>query len=126
MRLLLDTHTLLWFTLGDPQLSRTARSLIDDPTNAKLVSPATFWEIAIKVSIGKLALFQTYEEFIDRGIYQNGFQILPIEPRHTAALSCHPSLEADQDIQASPLVGRVDRQHVGRYRESCRRIVPDV
>ena len=90
MRLLLDTHTLLWFTLGDSQLSRTVRNLIDDPSNAKFVSPATFWEIAIKVSIGKLALFQTYEEFIDRGIYQNGFQILPVEPRHTAALIAMP------------------------------------
>ena len=90
MRLLLDTHTLLWFVLGDAKLTGTARARIDDPTNEKLVSPASFWEIAIKVSINKLALFQTYDEFIDRGIYQNGFQILPVEPRHTAALIAMP------------------------------------
>jgi len=86
LRILLDTHTFLWFTLGDPQLSASARALIEDPSNDKLVSPATYWEIAIKVSIGKLPLSQPYEDFMDRGIRQNGFNILPIEPRHTAAL----------------------------------------
>jgi PIN domain nuclease of toxin-antitoxin system len=86
LRILLDTHTFLWFTLGDPLLSATARGLIDDPGNDKLVSPATYWEIAIKVSIGKLMLNQPYEDFMDRGIRQNGFAILHIEPRHTAAV----------------------------------------
>ena len=47
MRLLLDTHTLLWFALADPQLSGTARSLVIDPVNEKLVSPVSYWEIAI-------------------------------------------------------------------------------
>ena len=55
MRLLLDTHTLLWFALTDPQLSGTAISLIIDPDNEKLVSPASYWEIAIKISIKKYA-----------------------------------------------------------------------
>ena len=86
MNLLLDTHTLLWFVLGDASLSVTARQLIEDATNSKLVSPATYWELAIKISIGKYALHEPYETFIDRAIRQNGFLILPIEPRHTAAL----------------------------------------
>jgi len=86
MNLLLDTHTLLWFVLGDAQLSAAARQLIEDATNPKFVSPATYWEIAIKISIGKYALNETYETFIDRAIRQNGFFILPIEPRHTALL----------------------------------------
>lgn len=90
MRLLLDTHTLLWFTLGDPLLSSTALALINDPGNDKLVSPASYWEIAIKVSIGKLALHSSYEDFIDRGISQNGFDILPIEPRHTGRVAVLP------------------------------------
>jgi PIN domain nuclease of toxin-antitoxin system len=92
---LLDTHSLLWFTLGDPQLSRAALALINDPANDKLVSPATYWEIAIKVSIGKLTLNQPYEDFMDRGIRQNGFDILHIEPRHTAALVAMPSHHKD-------------------------------
>ena len=51
MRLLLDTHSLLWFALTDPQISSTATSLIMDPANEKLVSPASYWEIAIKISV---------------------------------------------------------------------------
>lgn len=90
MRLLLDTHALLWFALGDLQLSAAALALINDPANEKLVSPASYWEIAIKVSIKKLPLYQPYEDFIDRGIHQNGFGILAIEPRHTAALIALP------------------------------------
>jgi PIN domain nuclease of toxin-antitoxin system len=64
--------------------------LIEDPGNQKLVSPATYWEIAIKVSINKLALNQPFEDFLDRGIRQNGFDILHIEPRHAAAVVTQP------------------------------------
>jgi PIN domain nuclease of toxin-antitoxin system len=46
MRLLLDTHTFIWFVLNDTQLSRSADALITDPTNDVFVSPATYWEIA--------------------------------------------------------------------------------
>jgi PIN domain nuclease of toxin-antitoxin system len=106
LRLLLDTHALLWFTLGDARLSPAALALINDPGNDKLVSPASYWEIAIKVSIGKLALNQPYEDFIDRGIRQNGFDILPIEPRHTgrgAALSFHHKDPFDRLLIAQAL-----------------------
>lgn len=48
MRLLLDTHAFLWFLLDDPQLSAAVRTLIEDPTNDVEVSPASYWEIAIK------------------------------------------------------------------------------
>lgn len=90
MRLLLDTHALLWFVLGDTQLSKTALALILDPANEKLVSPASYWEIAIKLSIGKYALHEPYEDFMRRGIAGNGFGILPVEPGHTAALIALP------------------------------------
>jgi len=90
LRLLLDTHSLLWFALGDARLSPAALALINDGGNDKLVSPASYWEIAIKVSIGKLALNQSYEDFIDRGIRQNGFDILPIDPRHTGRVAALP------------------------------------
>ena len=65
MRHLVDSHTLLWYTLGDPQLSGTAKTLILDPANDILLSPASYWEIAIKVRIGKLTLHQPYEDFMD-------------------------------------------------------------
>ena len=86
MRLLLDTHAFLWFLLDDPQLSSTARALVDDPTNDIEVSPATYWEIAIKISLGKYELPEPYGLFIEREMATNNFRILPIEPKHTAAL----------------------------------------
>ena len=90
MRLLLDTHTFLWFLLDDLRLSPTARELIDDPANDIEVSPATYWEIAIKISLGKYELPEPYDVFIEREIATNDFRILPIEPKHTAALIILP------------------------------------
>ncbi len=90
MKLLLDRHTLLWFALGDAQLSATARCLIEDSANTKFVSPAVYWEIAIKISIGKYDLHEPYEDFFDRAIRQNGFLTLPIEPHHTSNLTTLP------------------------------------
>jgi len=90
MRVLLDTHTFLWFALGDPKLSSHARSHIEDLDNEKLISPASYWEIAIKISLNKYTLSQPYEEFMQKGIAGNGFIILPIEPKHTAALTTLP------------------------------------
>jgi PIN domain nuclease of toxin-antitoxin system len=50
MRLLLDTHTFLWFVTNDGLLSETAQALVADPANEIAISPASYWEIAIKVS----------------------------------------------------------------------------
>jgi PIN domain nuclease of toxin-antitoxin system len=86
VRLLLDTHAFLWFITDDPLLSAAAKALIADPNNEILVSPASYWEIAIKVSIGKYPLTVPYETFITQGIDGNGFKVLPVEPRHTSAL----------------------------------------
>jgi PIN domain nuclease of toxin-antitoxin system len=90
VRLLLDTHTFLWFLLEDPRLSTTARELIDDPANDIEVSPATYGEIAIKISLGKYELPEPYDVFIEREIATNDFRILPIEPKHTAVLITLP------------------------------------
>ena len=54
MRLLLDTHAFLWFITNDAQLSATAKSHISDLSNEILISPASYWETAIKVSVGKV------------------------------------------------------------------------
>ncbi len=62
MKLLLDTHVLLWYTTSNPQLSKLAEIAIVDPANVVFMSPASYWEIAIKVSIGKLVLHQPYED----------------------------------------------------------------
>jgi PIN domain nuclease of toxin-antitoxin system len=90
MRLILDTHTLLWAALKDPRLSLTAVAHILDPVWEKLVSPASYWEIAIKIRAGKYVLTQPYEAFMYSAIDLNGFAILPIEYRHTAVLTTLP------------------------------------
>jgi len=54
MKVLLDTHAWLWFVLGDRALSSAARRVIEDAGNEKLVSPASYWETAIKIGLGKI------------------------------------------------------------------------
>lgn len=73
-------------TSKGPQLSATAGTLIQDASNEVLISPASYWEIAIKIGIGKWKLNRTYEEFIEIGLNQYGFRVLPILPTHTARL----------------------------------------
>lgn len=95
MRLLLDTHTFLWFVLNDGKLSNTARQLIEDPSNVIIISPASYWEVAIKVRQKKLELYSSYDEFVKRGIEGNDFEILHIEPRHTSQLTTLPNHHKD-------------------------------
>jgi PIN domain nuclease of toxin-antitoxin system len=95
VRHLLDSHTLLWYTLGDSQLSTMASGLIADPSNEILISPASYWEIAIKVSIGKLILHQPYEDFINVCLGKYACTILPIEPIHTARVIGLPFYHKD-------------------------------
>ena len=87
MNLLLDTHAVLWFYLADPQLSAAASAAIIDPANDKWVSPASYWEIAIKISTGKYMLAQPYEDFWRNAIDANGFRILHVLPKHTSLLT---------------------------------------
>ncbi len=86
MRLLLDTHTLFWYIDGDQKLTGTAQTLIQNFTNEVFISPASYWEIAIKVNLGKWTLNRPYEEFIELAQVQYGFNVLPILPVHTARL----------------------------------------
>lgn len=86
MRLLIDTHALYWYIDGSSDLSGTARRLIQDASNDILISPASFWEMAIKISLGKWQLNRPYGEFVDITLSRYGFQMLPILPTHTAAL----------------------------------------
>lgn len=90
MRQLLDTHSMYWYIEGDSRLSTTAKAVIQDAANEILISPASYWEIAVKVSVGKWQLNRRYEEFIDLGLNQYGFQILPILPVHTARVITLP------------------------------------
>lgn len=108
MNLLLDTHAWLWFVLGDPQLSVVARNNILDPANVKFVSPASYWEISIKISLGKYTLNLPYQQFMQRGITGNGFRCLHISYRHTervSTLPLHHRDPFDRLLIAQALVG---------------------
>ena len=95
MRVLLDTHAFLWFVLNNSKLSPAAKKAIEDPVNDVLISPASYWEIAIKVSRKKLDLFAPYNDFMRRGIVGNDFDILPVEPHHCDRLIALPSHHKD-------------------------------
>ncbi len=82
MKLMLDTHTLLWFIGGDTALSKTVRELIEDPQNEKFVSIVSIWETAIKVSIGKMTLTAPFEVLFPKQLQINGFELLPITVEH--------------------------------------------
>lgn len=90
MRLLLDTHAFLWFIGNDAQLSEQALNFIADKTNEVFVSVVSFWEIAIKISIGKLTLTQPFETFIPQQLLINDFRVLEIDFSHTVTVTRLP------------------------------------
>lgn len=90
MKLLMDTHAFLWLSLDDPRLSQNARDLLADTDNELWLSPASYWEIAIKISLGKYQITETLEEFVDREIVNNGISILPISPQHAQVVTTLP------------------------------------
>jgi PIN domain nuclease of toxin-antitoxin system len=90
VRISLETHAMYWCAAGDPQLSPNARVLIRDACNEVLISPASCWESAIKVRLGKWVLHRPCEEFLDTCLNVCGFRVLPIEPKHTALLTTMP------------------------------------
>jgi PIN domain nuclease of toxin-antitoxin system len=89
MNLLLDTQALLWFVLDDSRLSATARESIV-AAEMVLVSPASLWEIAIKISLGKYALPIPFAAFWEQQLLINNFTLLPISVAHTARVADLP------------------------------------
>lgn len=89
MQHLLDTHTLIWFINGDEELSDKAKNIIETDGAVNFVSVASLWEIAIKVSLGKLELKTPFTE-IKSQLDQNGFQLLPITWEDTLLIASLP------------------------------------
>ncbi|MFM7517144.1 MAG: type II toxin-antitoxin system VapC family toxin [Pirellula sp.] len=79
-----------WFVDDHPNLSSLERNIIADSDNELLISPASYWEIAIKVSLGKWVLNRPFQELLDIAIVQYGFRIIPILPSHTERLLTMP------------------------------------
>lgn len=90
MKLLLDTHALLWSIIDPGQLSPAARAAITDPAAQVAVSAVSFWEIAIKCGLGKLALSGATPEALVDAAQQQGFDLLPLEPRLAAGYTRLP------------------------------------
>jgi PIN domain nuclease of toxin-antitoxin system len=86
MTLLLDTHTFLWFCQDDPSLSAAAKTLIEDPSNRKLVSVASCWEIAIKAGLRKLTLGEPSGTYIPNALTRTGFDLPTISLTHATAV----------------------------------------
>lgn len=94
MKLLLDTHVLLW-AAGEPdRLSAAARELLLDPQNELLFSAASLWEIAIKRTLGRED-FRVEPRVLRRGLLDNGYVELPITSQHAVSIDGLPPVHKD-------------------------------
>lgn len=94
MKLLLDSHLLLWAAGQNQRLSAEARTLLDDPANELVFSAASLWEITIKRSLGRVD-FQVDPRLLRRGLLDNGYAELPISSQHAIAVDTLPPLHKD-------------------------------
>ncbi|MCA6519339.1 MAG: type II toxin-antitoxin system VapC family toxin [Pseudanabaena sp. M110S1SP2A07QC] len=96
---LLDTHSLIWFFKGDAQLSRKARTIIDDEENIKFISIVSAWEMTIKQSKGRefLDLGTTVDNFVEQKLIYQDFQLLPVELSHLKVLSVLPVFQKHKE-----------------------------
>lgn len=83
MRLLLDTHTFLWWTMDSPQLSAAARAAISNPDHECWLSAASSWELAIKTSLGKIGFDGGLRKFVRHNLAANRFRLLPVDLSHS-------------------------------------------
>lgn len=115
MRLLLDTHTFIWFVTDSPQISITAKTLIEEEYNQKLLSVASIWEMAIKYSLGKLSFELPFMSFITSQMQQNSMELLNIQVEHINVVANLPLHHRDPfdrliisqaKVEQIPIVGR--------------------
>lgn len=108
MRLLLDTHTFLWFIEDSPQLSQRGKTLLE-ADNDLLLSIASLWEISIKMSVGKLTVRMPIETLLTEQITRNDIDVLPITVPHlttVATLPLHHRDPFDRLLIAQAMVER--------------------
>jgi PIN domain nuclease of toxin-antitoxin system len=94
MKILLDTHLLLWAAGHPNRLSATAKKLIDSPANEVLFSAASVWEVAIKRGLGR-SDSQADPRLLRRGLLDNGYTELPILSEHVVAIESLPPIHKD-------------------------------
>lgn len=128
MTLLLDTQILLWAVNQPDRLPATARTLLTNPHNDLLFSPASLWEIAIKNTLGR-ADFRVEPRVLRRGLLDNGYAELPITSEHAVNIDSLPRLHKDpfdrilvaQAITEGITLLTTDTQ-VARYRGPVRKV----
>ncbi len=95
MKVLLDTHALLWWVGQPERLSPAARAVLLDPENAVFVSVASCWEMAIKQSLGKLTLSKPIQRLVADEVAANGFRVLSVELAHVVRVATLPFAHKD-------------------------------
>ena len=91
---ILDTHIAMWFFNGDVKLSKTANEIIYNFSNPIYMSIASAWEVAIKLSIGKLDIVNNTADFL-HDAEKNRITILPIQPAYLSVLETLPMIHRD-------------------------------
>ncbi|RDK07047.1 type II toxin-antitoxin system VapC family toxin [Cupriavidus lacunae] len=94
MKVLLDTHLLLWAALLPARLSPGAQSILGSEDTELFFSAASLWEVAIKQGLGR-ADFQVDARVLRRGLLDNGYSELPIGSEHAVAIDCLPPIHKD-------------------------------
>lgn len=94
MRLLLDTHALIW-TLSEPERLGSARDVVGDPRNRVYVSAVSPWEMVIKLGTGKLAVRRSLQTWLPGALTEADLTLLPIELSHVLAVEQLPEYHRD-------------------------------
>lgn len=94
MKLLLDTHTLIWWLEDNPTLSDEARAIITDRQNHVCASVASLWEVGIKYAIGKLPL---HPDIVRAGVEKSGIEMLSVTQDHAVFVANLPLIEGHRD-----------------------------
>ncbi len=127
MKILLDTHSFLWFIMGDKKLSTKVQEAIANQDNENYLSVASVWEMAIKNSLGKLILERPFEALIPEQIRINNIRLMDIKLEHAsrvASLPFHHRDPFDRLIVAQALTENVavasvdetlDRYSISRF-----------
>jgi PIN domain nuclease of toxin-antitoxin system len=106
VRILLDTHVLLWWLAGSPSLSGRARGMIADPENTVFVSAVSLWEIWLKQSLGKLQLPAGFAERLAAEPFEN-LPLVASQTRHVSLLPWHHRDPFDRMLVAQAQVEKL-------------------
>src|ERR1043165_6154071 len=110
MKLLIDSHALIWYVDQHQQLSLASHAAISDPSSDLLLSAGSIWEISIKVGLGKLVLTEPYLLWMSQALDDLGITILPITVEYAdvqASLPKHHSDPFDRLIVAQAILEKV-------------------